>query len=80
MEENKEEYKSLYEYRGKSHPTIGPAVYAAAVKQGVKVLDQQVSTPKYNGKILTYPVSFLDRYFNPTTESTKEYEDNELPF
>jgi len=81
MEENKEDYKSLYEYRGKSHPTIGPAVYAAAIKQGVKVLNHTVSTPKYTGKILRYPVSFLDNYFHPEVQPTLgDIQDNDLPF
>lgn len=60
-----EQYKSLYEFLGRPAGTeLGAKVAAAAAAQGIKLEEQQVSNPKYTGKVLTYPISFLEAYFN----------------
>ena len=60
-----EQYKSLFEYLGRAAGSdLGIKVAAAAAAQGVQLQEQQVSNPKYTGKIVTYPVSFLENYFN----------------
>jgi len=60
-----EQYKSLFEYLGRAAGSdLGIKVAAAAAAQGIELREQQVSNPKYTGRILTYPVSFLENYFN----------------
>lgn len=60
-----EQYKSLFEWLGRAAGSeLGAKVAAAASAQGIKLQEQQVSNPKYTGKVLTYPVSFLENYFN----------------
>lgn len=60
-----EKYQSLYEFLGKPGGSdLGKKVAAAAVEQKIKMQEQQVSNSKYTGKILTYPISFLENYFN----------------
>ena len=55
---------SLYDYLGKAAGRdLGTQVYKAANAQKVKVTEKQVSNPVYSGKILMYPKSFLDSYF-----------------
>jgi hypothetical protein len=55
---------SLYDYLGKAAGRdLGNQVYKAASAQKVKVTEKQVSNPAYSGKILMYPKSFLDIYF-----------------
>ena len=55
---------SLYDYLGKAAGRdLGNQVYKAASAQKVKVTEKQVSNPAYSGKILMYPKSFLDSYF-----------------
>lgn len=55
---------SLYDYLGKAAgKDLGNQVYKAASAQKVKVTEKQVSNPVYKGKILMYPKSFLDSYF-----------------
>lgn len=75
-------YKSLYEYLGRAAgPELGQQVYAAAKAAGVSAESHEVSNPKYTGVILKYPVSFLDKHFNPTIHLTAEdTQDDDLPF
>jgi hypothetical protein len=55
---------SLYDYLGKAAGRdLGNQVYKTASAQKVKVTEKQVSNPAYSGKILMYPKSFLDSYF-----------------
>jgi hypothetical protein len=63
---------SLYDYLGKAAgKDLGNQVYQAANAQKIKVETKQVSNPVYKGKVLMYPKSFLDSYFEQV---------NELPF
>ena len=56
---------SLYEYLGKAAGSeLGKQVVQKAIQQHVKVTSHQVSNPKYEGRILRYPISFLKEYFN----------------
>jgi len=59
-----EQYKSLFEYRGKpAGPELGKKIYAEAKKRKIKVVSRQVNTKNYKGVILTYPISFLNSIF-----------------
>ena len=74
-----EEMLSLYDYLGKAAGRdLGNQVYKAASAQKIKVTEKHVSNPAYSGKILMYPKSFLDNYFNPQPINNHEHED--LPF
>ena len=58
------EMKSLFEYLGKpAGSELGKAVATAATKAKVKIDSHQVETKKYTGRILKYPVEFLNEYF-----------------
>jgi hypothetical protein len=73
------EYKSLYDYLGKAAGSqLGKQVAEAAVRDKVKIQTRQVSNPKYEGTIMLYPSSWLDRYFGPKSPLNKDL--NELPF
>lgn len=62
----KEDYLSLYDYLGKpAGSELGKQVAEAAIKSKIKINEKTVNTNKYKGKILTYPKSFLQNYFNP---------------
>lgn len=55
---------SLYDYLGKAAgKDLGNQVYQVASAQKIKITEKQVSNPVYSGKILMYPKSFLDSYF-----------------
>jgi len=72
-----EEYKSLYEYLGRrAGSTLGKIVFETAKQDRVAMKQQDVSNPVYTGKVMTYPVSWLDSYFT----RVKELNNNELPF
>jgi hypothetical protein len=59
------EYKSLYDHLGRAAGgQLGKQVAEAAVRDGVKIQTRQVSNPKYEGTVMLYPSSWLDRYFN----------------
>lgn len=77
-----EQYKSLYEYLGKAAGNeLGAEVAAAARTQDIKTSTHEINNPKFTGKVLLYPVSFLDNYFRPTIELTaKDTQDDNLPF
>ena len=55
---------SLYDYLGKpAGKELGASVYSAAVEKQIPRSIREVSNPKYTGKIMLYPKSFLDQYF-----------------
>jgi hypothetical protein len=61
-----EQYLSLYDYLNKpAGPDLGKAVAEHAKKSKIKSITKEISNPKYTGKILMYPKSFLDGYFRP---------------
>ena len=64
---------SLYEYlRKPAGKTLGKEVYEVAKAEKIPTTSKQVSNPKYEGKIIMYPKSFLDKYFKK--------EEPKLPF
>jgi hypothetical protein len=74
-------YKSLYEYLGRpAGGELGKEVWLAAKAAGVQADSHEVSTPKYTGIILKYPISFLDEYFKKTNQTVQEILDDDLPF
>ena len=67
---------SLFHYLKKpAGPELGKQVALAAMNEKIHIESKQVSTPKYKGNILMYPKSWLNNYFNQTTD-----EHQELPF
>jgi len=61
-----EQYLSLYDYLNKpAGPDLGKAVAEYAKKSKIKSVTKEISNPKYTGKVLMYPKSFLDGYFRP---------------
>jgi hypothetical protein len=70
------EMVSLFDYLKKpAGPELGKQVSLAAMNEKIHIESKQVSNPKYKGNILMYPKSWLDNYFNQTTD-----EHQELPF
>ena len=63
---------SLYDYLGHAAgPELGKQVAYAASQSGVKSEMREVANPKYTGKVMLYPKTFLDLYFkNGLNEST----------
>ena len=60
-----EEMLSLYDYLGKAAgQELGKDVFVAAAAKKVNTITKQVSNPVYKGKIVMYPKSFLNEYFN----------------
>ena len=61
-----EQYLSLFDYLNKpAGPDLGKAVAEHSKRLKVKPKFKEVSNPKYTGKVLMYPKSFLDGYFRP---------------
>jgi hypothetical protein len=59
-----EEMLSLYDYLGKAAgKELGAAVNNFAKENKIPVAIKEVSNPKYKGKIMMYPKSFLEIYF-----------------
>ncbi len=59
-----EEILSLYDYLGKAAgKELGAAVNNFAKANKIPVAIKEVSNPKYKGKIMMYPKSFLEVYF-----------------
>ncbi len=55
---------SLYDYLGKAAgKELGAAVNNFAKANKIPVAIKEVSNPKYKGKIMMYPKSFLEIYF-----------------
>jgi hypothetical protein len=55
---------SLYDYLGRAAGSeLGRQVAEAASMSRVKSEMREVSNPKYTGKVMLYPKTFLDLYF-----------------
>lgn len=62
--EKKPYMMSLYEYLGKAAgQELGKAVADTAMKLQETIKQQDVSNPKYTGKVMLYRREFLDEYF-----------------
>ena len=73
---------SLYDYLNKAAgPELGKKVAKEATRQNVVIETKEVSNSAYQGKILMYPKTFLDNYFNPPApEKIPEADLDDLPF
>ena len=85
LSKNKNPHMSLYDYLERAAgPDLGKEVFKAAKdhKDFIKVESKDVDTPYYQGKVLTYPLDFLDEYFKTPEDEVIEglEEDDELPF
>jgi hypothetical protein len=75
MEQNQVMFKSLYDYLGKrAGSELGRIVYQTAKQDKVPMQQKEVSNPLYTGKIMMYPVVWLDQYF----AKMKELSNNNL--
>lgn len=55
---------SLYDYLGKpAGRELGAAVNTEAQNKKIPIQMREISNPKYKGKVMLYPKSFLDEYF-----------------
>jgi len=64
MEAQKPYMMSLYEYLGRAAGSeLGKEVAEVAVKLRETIQEQEVSNPKYTGKVKLYLREFLDEYF-----------------
>ena len=65
------ESQSLYDYLGRpAGSDLGQKVHAAAIAKGVFIGTKEINKNLVpQGKVCTYPITFLDEYFNrkPTT-------------
>ena len=60
-----DEYLSLFDYLGKAAGReLGKEVTNEAIKFNVQTKIREVSNQTYKGKIMLYPKSFLETYFN----------------
>lgn len=74
---NNTELMSLYDYLGRpAGQDLGKHVYLAAERKNIKVGLREISNPKYKGRVMLYPKSFLDEYFHPKPKA----EGDSLPF
>jgi hypothetical protein len=65
---------SLFDYLGKAAgANLGKLVNIEAQNKKIPIKMREVSNPRYTGKIMLYPKSFLDEYFN-------NEQPNDLPF
>lgn len=74
---------SLYDYLGyAAGEKLGKEVAEAAIKSQVKIETREISNPKYTGKVMLYPESFLKEYFASKQAKVvlSSYEDDDLPF
>jgi hypothetical protein len=62
---------SLYDYLGKAAgPELGKQVYEYASEKKLThlVKNRNIKNPKFKGKVLLYPKSLLDIYFQDQTQ------------
>jgi hypothetical protein len=75
---------SLYDYLGKpAGGELGAEVAKSATTKNIPYSTKYVETLKYKGKIMMYPVYFLDEYFkrsSPTRAIVSSKVEDDLPF
>jgi hypothetical protein len=60
-----EKFLSLYDYLGKAAGgQLGQHIFAIAKANNIKTKIKEINNPKYTGKIVMYPESFLKETFN----------------
>lgn len=58
------EYMSLYDYLGRAAgQKLGAEVNKASVEKKIEFKQRDISNPVYTGKVMLYPVEFLEEYF-----------------
>jgi ribosomal protein L18 len=63
--ENETNCLSLFDYLGKAAGSeLGKKVAEEASKNGIEYKLKDVKNINYTGKIMCYPVEFLNKYFN----------------
>ncbi len=73
MEQNVE-YASLYEYLGRrAGMDLGQQVFKAAKEKRIRCKTQEVNQGGYSGKVMVYPISFLQEYFTQPTTNNDNY-------
>ena len=64
-QEQPENYMSLFDFLGKpAGGELGQKVCGEAIRKKVPMLQREVNTKNYTGKVMTYPEVFLKEYFN----------------
>jgi hypothetical protein len=77
----KDEYLSLYEFLGKAAgPKLGAEVKKRADENGVAFKMKDVPHSGFNGRVITYPKTFLEHAFRPPHQEELDEKDNDLPF
>lgn len=57
-------YMSLYDFLGKpAGGELGQKVCGEAIRQKIPMVQREVNTKNYTGKVMTYPEEFLKEYF-----------------
>jgi len=77
MENNTQEFISLFNFLKKPAGPLGQEVYAAAKKAGEKVNSEEVVNSKFTGKVLTYRREFLETFFKVKNAANSN---DDLPF
>ena len=66
-------YVSLYDYLGRAAGNkLGEQVFNFSKKRNIKVRYREITNITYTGKVMLYPVSFLQEYFM-LREEYKQY-------
>jgi hypothetical protein len=75
-------FMSLYDYLGRAAGgELGKVVYKRAKELNIPTSTTEVKNSKYEGKIILYPKSFLEEYFNTVQEEYIFNKSNDdLPF
>ena len=64
-----QQFMSLYDFLGKAAGgALGKDVFEESKKLNIKTQTKDVSNPKYSGKIMMYPIEFLNLYFKKPLE------------
>ena len=80
----KERLISLYTFlKRAAGPELGKQVYQEAVSQDIPFGEKHITNPRYTGRVLIYPISWLEKYFGQKyikTERDLIYESREDDF
>jgi len=79
-----ERFISLYTFlKRAAGPDLGKQVYKEAAAQKIPFGEKHVANSRYTGRILIYPISWLEKYFEQKyvkTERDLIYEGREVDF
>lgn len=74
-------FMSLYNFLGKAAgPALGKEIYKEASLQRIPFGEKYVDNPRYTGRVLMYPVTWLEKHFGHPPKPRKNIDGERIEY